>query len=220
MKKLLFLLSVLCLTQAGTVMADTDLTAHSNIIYVTPATVNPSVDGSEVVLSICMNNIAQIRGFQFDLYLPEGMTAVKSSKGRFSVSLSTGRLPEDDEHSLTVAEQTDGALRFLCGSQYDETFTGTSGEIATIKVNIEGLANGKYPITLKAVKLSETDISKFYEVAEIVTTLTVSTAAGITAIQNGQQQPGIVYDLQGRKWSNGQMPKGLYIRNGKKVVIK
>ena len=28
------------------------------------------------------------------------------------------------------------------------------------------------------------------------------------------------YDLNGRKVSNGQMPKGIYIQNGKKVVIK
>ncbi|MBR6276202.1 MAG: hypothetical protein IKR31_04630, partial [Prevotella sp.] len=33
------------------------------------------------------------------------------------------------------------------------------------------------------------------------------------------------YDLQGRKivnskWSNGQMPKGLYIVNGKKHIVK
>ncbi len=37
--------------------------------------------------------------------------------------------------------------------------------------------------------------------------------------------PTNVYDLQGRrltnsKWSNGQMPKGVYIRDGRKVVVK
>ena len=73
-----------------------------------------------------------------------------------------------------MAEPSDGAIRFLCGSQYDETFTGTSGEIATIKVNIEGLVAGEYPVTLKSIKLSETNISNYYEVAEIVTTFTVS----------------------------------------------
>ena len=175
MKKILFLFAALCLTQAGIVMAaDTDLTAYSNVIYVASATINPSVNGNETTLSIRMNNTAQIRGFQFDLYLPEGMTAVKSSKGKFAVSLNKARLAKDDEHTLTVATQSDGAIRFLCGSQYDETFTGTSGEIATIKVNVAGLKAGKYPITLKAVKLCETNINNYYEVAEIVTTFTVS----------------------------------------------
>ena len=178
MKKIFFLFAVLCLAQAGTVQADTDLTAYGNVIYVAPATVDPGVDGNETTLSICMNNTAQIRGFQFDLYLPEGMTVVKTSKGKLAVSLSKGRLAEDDEHTLAVAEQGDGAFRFLCGSQYDETFTGTSGEIATIKVSIAGMAGGDYPVTLKAVKLSETDISKFYEVPEVVSTFTVNAPAG------------------------------------------
>ena len=34
------------------------------------------------------------------------------------------------------------------------------------------------------------------------------------------QKDNIVYDLQGRRWSNDQMRKGLYILNGRKVVIK
>ena len=180
MKKIIFLFAALCLAQAGTIkvtcaelVESTDLTAYSNVIYVAAVTMDPSVDGSETTLSICMNNTAEIRGFQFDLYLPEGMTAVKTSKGKFVVSLSEARLPEDDEHTLAVAAQGDGAIRFLCGSQYDETFTGTSGEIATIKVNVEGLAEGQYPITLKAMKLSETDITKFYTVDEVVTTFAV-----------------------------------------------
>ncbi|MBR4899257.1 MAG: hypothetical protein IKZ48_10780, partial [Prevotella sp.] len=114
MKKFLFLFVVLCMAQAGTGMATcaelvecTDLTAYSNVIYVATATIDPSVDGNETTLSICMNNTAEIRGFQFDMYLPEGMTAVKSSKGNYIVSHNKARLADDDEHTLTVAEQSD-----------------------------------------------------------------------------------------------------------------
>ena len=217
MKKIIFLLAVLGLMQTGTVKADTDLTAYSNIIYVAPATADPAEAGSQTTLSICMNNTAEIRGFQFDLYLPDGMTIVKTSKGKVAASLSAARLPEDDEHTLSVAEQGDGAVRFLCGSLYDETFTGTSGEIATLKVNIEGMAAGDYPVTLKAVKLSETDISKFYTADEVVTTFTVSYASAIGSLQDGREQARPLYDLQGRKVNGAK--KGLYICDGKKVVI-
>ena len=116
-----------------------------------------------------------------------------------------------------MAEQGDGAVRFLCGSLYDETFTGTSGEIATLKVNIEGMAAGDYPVTLKAVKLSETDISKFYTADEVVTTFTVSYASAIGSLQDGREQARPLYDLQGRKVNGAK--KGLYICDGKKVVI-
>ena len=45
-----------------------------------------------------------------------------------------------------------------------------------------------------------------------------------TAIDNGKltmdNEAGAIYDLSGRKVSNGQLKKGLYIKNGKKVVVK
>ena len=56
--------------------------------------------------------------------------------------------------------------------------------------------------------------------------LTVSPPTSIRSIDNGQltidNEAGAWYDLQGRKIANGQKPKakGLYIVNGRKVVIK
>ena len=89
-------------------------------------------------------------------------------------SLSAGRLPEDDEHTLTPAEQPDGSILFLCGSQYNETFTGNEGEIANMKLLIaEDMAEGNYPIVLKKVKLSETNISNYYVTETVQTSLTV-----------------------------------------------
>lgn len=215
MKKILLPLLVLCLSQAGTAKADTDLSLYDNVIYVAPATIAPDIDGTEVTLSICMNNTAEIRGFQFDMYLPEGITAKTNNKGKIIASLSSDRLDEGDGHTLNVTPQADGALRFLCGSMDDETFLGNSGEIATIKVSIEGVSEGSYPVVLKAMKLTETDISKFYEADEVSTTLIISTTTDIHSVQFAQQFSPI-YDLQGRRVNNTK--KGLYIQNGKKVV--
>ena len=150
----------------------TDISQMDNVIYLEQT---GAMAGSQKTLSFKMKNSAAIRGFQFDLYLPEGVTAVKNAKGRILGSLSNGRLPEDDAHTLTITEQTDGAIRFLCGSQYDETFTGTDGEIATLTVQVaDDMAEGVYPIIMRTMKLTETDISKFYETALIKSTLTVS----------------------------------------------
>ena len=172
----------------------TDLNAKDNVIFVEPLII--SGEPQEATLSIQMKNTVAIRGFQFDLYLPEGVTAVKNAKGRIQASLSNGRLPEDDEHTLTVQSQADGAIRFLCGSQYDETFTGTSGEIATLKVNIaEGLTDGSYPIVLKNMRLSETDISKYYDWDEVETTITVDLIENIKyEMASGSQ----FYNLSGQ----------------------
>ena len=149
----------------------TDISELDNVIYIEPTEVRT---GTEAVISLKMKNTAQIRGFQFDLYLPVGVTAVKSSKGKIQASLTADRLPDEDEHTLSTSEQPDGAIRFLCGSQYNETFTGSDGEIATLRVTIaEDMAEGDHPLLLKSVKLTESDISKFYETELIRSKLTV-----------------------------------------------
>ena len=151
----------------------TDISKLDNVIYIEPMEART---GTQATISLKMKNTAEIRAFQFDLYLPEGVTAVKSAKSRIQGFLSAGRLPEEDEHTLSFSEQPDGAIRFLCGSEYDETFTGNDGEIATLLVNIaDNIADGDYPVQLKAMKLTETDISKYYETALVQSKLTIST---------------------------------------------
>lgn len=172
MKKFIIPILMLCLGYAGMMRAaNTDISTLDNIIYVEPFN---AAAGAQVQVSIKMKNSAAIRGFQFDLFLPDGVTAAKSAKGKILASLTENRLPDEDEHTLTLSEQGDGSIRFLCGSLADETFTGTDGEIATLTINIDGgVANGNYPVYLKNMKLTETDISNFYETESIETTLTV-----------------------------------------------
>ena len=150
---------------------NTDISDYDNVIYISPFTASA---GSQTTISIKMKNAMAIRGFQFDLHLPEGMTVVKSAKGRIQGALSAGRLPDEDEHELTFSEQSDGSIRFLCSSQYDETFTGNDGEIAILQVNVaSNMANGDYPLQLTDMKLTETDISKYYTADLIETTVTI-----------------------------------------------
>ena len=151
--------------------SDTDISSMNNVIYLNKVEANVN---SQINLSIRMKNTAAIRGFQFDMYLPDGVTVVKSAKGKIISSLSDGRLPEDDEHTLTINEQSDGALRFLCGSMYDEAFTGNDGEVATLTVKMaENMKDGDYAIILRNMKLTETDISKYYETEYVKSTLTI-----------------------------------------------
>lgn len=173
MKKIIIPILLFCIGYANAINAgETDISTIDNVIYVAASTVNA---GESAKLSICMKNTAQIRGFQFNLYLPEGITAVKNSKGRIQASLSEARHDEGDEHTLSVSEQDDGSLLFLCGSLYDETFIGTEGEIGTLSISVAAdTAPGDYPVLLKAMKLTETDISRFYETTELTSTLTIT----------------------------------------------
>jgi len=225
MKRILIPILMLCMGFANQVKAegtytDTDLTKFDNVIYVAPQTIEPSETATTITLSICMKNTADIRGFQFDMYLPDGVTAKKNAKGKIQgIAFNADRLPEDDEHTITVSAQADGAIRFLVGSMYDETFTGNDGELMTMEVEVAAnLAEGDYPIVLKNMKLTETDISKFYEAEEVITTLTISVADNIKSL-NADSENGNIFDMQGRKVEKA-VKKGLYIRNGKKEVVR
>ncbi len=148
------------LTVEDASLEPTDISQIDNVIYMEPQDVRT---GSLATLSFKMKNNVPIRGFQFDLYLPEGMTVATFSNGKVQASLDATKLPEGDDHQLTTSIQPDGAVRFLCNSQYDENFAAGDDIVLTLKVNVsEDMQEGEYPIDLKTVKLSETDISKYY----------------------------------------------------------
>ena len=153
-------------------LEDTDISLLDNVVYIENFDVSA---GGQYEIAIQMKNSANIRGFQFSLFLPEGVTAAKTNKGKIRASLNQDRLDEEDEHSLTISEHEDGSLLFLCSSQYDENFLGNDGDVVYLIVNVsEDMEDGDYPVLLKNIKLSETDISVFYETALVKSTMTVS----------------------------------------------
>ena len=203
----------------GMAMPATDESDAENVIYV------ENVSGSknsQVELSVRMRNTSDIRGFQFDLYLPEGVSVANNAKA----SLSSDRLAAGDAHTLMADEMTDGAVRFLCSSMNDESFAGGDGEIATLTVNIaDNVANGDYDIVVKNAIMTETDISRSYEADNIKSTLTVLDQTGVeTVTADNERCEGPIYtiggQLVGKKSTMRQLRKGVYIRNGKKFVVK
>ena len=203
----------------GMAMPATDESDAENVIYV------ENVSGSknsQVELSVRMRNASDIRGFQFDLYLPEGVSMANNAKA----SLSSDRLAAGDAHTLMVDEMTNGAVRFLCSSMNDESFAGGDGEIATLTVNIaDNVANGDYDVVVKNALMTETDISKSYEADNIKSTLTVLDQTGVeTVTANDERRDGTIYtvggQLVGKKATTSQLRKGVYICNGKKIVVK
>ena len=203
----------------GAAMPATDESDAENVIYV--ENVSGSKD-SQVELSVRMRNASNIRGFQFDLYLPEGVTIANNAKA----SLSSDRLAAGDAHTLMVNEVSDGAVRFLCSSMNDESFAGGDGEIATLTVNIaDNVANGEYDVVVKNALMTETDISRSYEADDIKSTLTVLDQTGVeTVTADNERRDGSIYtvggQLVGKKSTTSQLRKGVYIRNGKKIVVK
>ena len=136
---------MLCIGFANIANAETtNLTGIDNAIYIKSLSANA---GEVKKLSICMKNTAQIRGFQFNLYLPEGVTIAQNAKGKQLVSLSPGRRGEFDEHTLSIGKQEDGSFLFLCGSLPEDTFLGNDGEVTMSDAMfiVNKILNGKFP---------------------------------------------------------------------------
>lgn len=201
----------------GKMRANEENVTSENLIYVKDFSLGDGNIG-EMELPICMKSEVPIRSFQFDLYLPDGMEAVKTSKGKFTTTWNADRLPADDEHTLSLAQQSDGAIRVLCGSLYDETFEGEDGVLFKLKVNVSGMADGSYIIALKDIKLSETDITKFYKTTLYEAVMNIDTDTSIDAVSADDLKGAVVFDLQGRRVQS--VEKGIFIVNGRKVVIK
>ncbi len=110
--------------------------------------------GDEVELSVILNADQPVTGFQFDLYLPDGIEVTTDEDDYEDIYLSTTRT-NGRKHSFTSQQQPDGSWRVLCYSNNNNTLEGNEGEVCTINVKIDdNLAEGSYPIIFKNVVTS------------------------------------------------------------------
>lgn len=131
----------------------TDVSGYDDVIYIEPFEVVP---GSQIVVSVQMNNKTELRGFQFDLYLPEGVSFALDDDGFPIAELSTERTTVKKTDYFNSVVQRDGALRILCNSTNGYSFSGNEGEVATITLDVsESIAEGSHLLTLANIKMSD-----------------------------------------------------------------
>ena len=133
----------------------------ANSIYIDDVEAKP---GDIVTLSVQMTNTETDKycGFQFDVVLPEGISFVQDD-GFYEAALSTERTTANKTNFFDSALQSDGSLRILCNTSANNSsvghlycFSGTSGEICTIKIKIdETLVTGEYSVKLQNVSISD-----------------------------------------------------------------
>lgn len=158
-------------SQQVTAGEDTDYSQIENTIYLERA---EAAAGGQLQLSVKMKNTIEVQGYQFDIYLPEGVSFATDEDGFALAELSTERTTTKKMNSFDSAIQSDGALRILCGSSKGYTFDGTDGEVALITLNISpDIDEGEYPIILKNVKLSDRN-SVPYSTPYLKSTLIIS----------------------------------------------
>ena len=164
---------------------------------------------NENYLSLALQNERFYTAFQFDLYFPDGTDVTQ-------MLLNAQR---KQKHQLLYNKVENGHWRIAALSTSNRTFLGNDGELLSVVYN--GIMNDE--VSIRDIHFFTVDGSD-YQFDDI----SLSGTTAIHSLNNGQGTnvgSSTVYDMQGRKImsgdsSNRQLPKGLYIINGKKVAIK
>ena len=134
-------------------------------LFVKDATIAP---GGIATLSVQLENNIDIRGFNFSFVLPEGIT-VKDN------ALSEDRSPAGASIVGELTRKEDGSYFWPLAFFNNISFSGTSGEIATLTIEAEStVADGNYSVAMTGVKVAGLDGTS-YPLEDYTFTITVET---------------------------------------------
>ena len=151
---------------------DTDYSQIDNTLYIERVEAS---SGGQVQLSIKMKNTIEVQGYEFNLYLPDGVTVAKNAAGKAMVSRSTERTTTDDMDYFKFSFKPDGHLTVICASTEGKTFEGNDGEVAQVTLDVsDDMEEGEYAIILKNVALTDANATA-HETEYLKSTLEVFT---------------------------------------------
>lgn len=156
--------------------------------------------------------------FQFDMYLPEGISVALKESGELDASLNVQR--KKANHSLSVERIKNGYYRFVCFSMTNSAFSGQKGPIVDIKVKTDGSLSDGETVTgsIENVILTKNNGQDF-KPGKTTFNINVMSETGIDQIKGigGETE---VYDLNGNRiYDVKNLKTGFYIINGRKIFI-
>lgn len=163
-----------------------------------------------------VNERDDIRGLQCDITLPEGISFLYDEETEDYVTTSS-RIPK--KLALNSEMQNENTLRVAGVCTGPSCIYGNAGSVFTFKVKAdENIMAGMYEIKMLNMELSygeAIDVADRTSVLEIL-----DEANGIATIFSNGNENSEVYDLSGRRIDDSMTQKGLFIINGKKVIVK
>ena len=128
---------------------------------------------SVVNLPIEMVNAAEVTAFQFDLYLPAGVSVasfMEDGEAIYDITLNGDRAKSS--HIVAAEPQADGALRIVAYSTKNAVFAGNDGVLANVVLMVDSLADGDYEIEMRNIRMVTPD-EKEMKAADYSSLLTV-----------------------------------------------
>ena len=170
--------------------------------------------GETKEVSMLLTNDKEVKAVQGNIKLPSGLSFVTKSNGRLDVSNVNSR---SEDFTLSCALQDDGSMTFAHYSADGFAYDGNEGGIFTFKIKAdENAAPGSYEVKLSEMVLSIEGVA--YEEADRTCPLNITSTNGISEITIDDSSQ--VYTLDGLKVSGKPKMKGIYIVNGRKVIVK
>ncbi len=164
-----------------------------------------------------------IKALQCDIVLPRGLEFVyEEEDGERYYADKGGRAARS--HSVVSSIQGDGSLRVVESNDNNDSFKDNDLPVFTFTIRaVSNMAEGSYSIMLSNVELSygQSINPDDRETVLIIGNNSISTDINAVDLRNTSYD---VYNMNGqliRKGSdNSNLPRGIYIVNGKKVVVK
>jgi hypothetical protein len=157
--------------------------------------------------------------------LPDGVSMVYDEDEEDYVYEFSDRVPKNSKGAAKVdtniqGTDEEGVLMVSClGKKADNVLEGTEGEVMTITIQADAnLESAVAEAALTNISLSNSDAVSLS--VEKTYNFTVNIVGDVTGIQNieAANANAPIYNLGGQRVE--KTAKGLYIKNGKKVVVK
>lgn len=173
--------------------------------------------GEVKTIEVMMTNERNdIKGVQCDITLPQGISFLLNEDAEDYVS-ATSRIPK--KLTLSSDKQSENTLRVAGVCTGSAGIYDNSGSIFTFKIKAdEDIEVGEYEIQLSNVELS---YGEAIEVADRISLLEIiDNTTGVTTAMCEENDCPVIYDLTGKRVDVLNAENGIFVVNGKKVLMK
>lgn len=174
---------------------------------------------TELVLEYQFMAESEYTGYSFSITLPEGFSLVQNERGKYEYQLGSCH---ENTHGLTISYKTEKkSFAFGCISIESDPLLGNNGVLMTLPVKVdETVAVGEYQATIQEINFAKLDGTTDFYTEEVPFSITVKgTTVDVSACKNEIVSTGC-YDLLGCKVKLPVRKKGLYIKDGKKMLVQ